>query len=288
MLKVFKKILLVIQKINPEIHLPYFRIFSRCRKHLSHTCLQEGRPAARFYFYGYILPILYPRHCPVCQTLLPYGKYICDPCAASLPYVTEPICLRCGKPISSAEQEYCYDCRHFPKSFRSGLALFVYNETTRPVMAAFKYKNRRMLSQFFAREIVRRHKDDLLQKKPQLCIPVPIHKNKLRQRNYNQAALLAMDLSVLLHIPYCGTLLLRTVDTPPQKNLRPQARFHNLQNAFTINPACPHLLKGISTVLLVDDIYTTGATMEICTRILQAAGIENVIVYSVCIGIARD
>lgn len=288
MLHALKKSILRIQKINPEIHLPYFRIFSHCSKFLSYTLLQKKYPLLRFYLYTYFLPILYPRHCPVCQSLLPYGKYICDKCIATLPFVAEPACLSCGKPVSHSEQEYCYDCRNFPKSFCSGLALLVYNETTRPIMAAFKYKNRRMLSQFFAQEIYARHKEDILLRRPQLFVPVPIHRNKRRQRSYNQAALLAMDLSALFHIPCCSNLLLRTIDTPPQKTLRPQARFHNLQNAFMINPSCHHLLQGISTVLLIDDIYTTGATMEICTRILQTAGIKNIYIYSVCIGIARD
>lgn len=288
MLNAFKKRIKFLQKINPEIHLPYFRIFSHRYKPLSSIFLQRQYSLLRFYFYTYVLPILYPRHCPVCQRLLPYGIYICGPCVTSLPYVKEPTCLCCGKPIAQIEQEYCYDCRTFPKSFRSGLALFVYNETTRPIMAAFKYKNNRTLSQFFAKEIYACHREEILRRKPELLIPVPIHKNKRRQRSYNQAELLAMDLSVLFRIPCCSNLLMRTVDTPPQKTLRPQARLHNLENAFMINPACHHLLKGISTVLLIDDIYTTGATMEICTRILRAAGIKNIFIYSVCIGVARD
>lgn len=242
----------------------------------------------RFHFYDRLLPLLYPRHCPVCGSVLPYGNYICEKCAPELPYVREPVCLSCGKPVASSEQEYCYDCRIFPKRFRAGRALFIYNDKTRPAMTAFKYKNRRVLSPFFAREICARHAGTILRWKPDLLVPVPIHKNKRRLRGYNQAALLAQDLSALLHIPCCSNLLLRCIDTPPQKALRPQARLNNLLDAFTINPACQKQLAGVSTVLLIDDIYTTGATMEICTRILHAAGVKNVYIYSVCIGIARD
>lgn len=241
-----------------------------------------------YHFYDRILPILYPRHCPVCERVLPYGVYVCAKCASKLPYVKGPVCFACGKSVTSPEQEYCYDCRIFPKSFQAGLALFIYNEKTRPVMAAFKYMNRRVLSQFFTREIFLRHKEDILRWRPDLLVPVPIHKNKRRLRGYNQADLLARDLSVLLHIPCQGNLLLRTEDTAPQKQLRPQARLNNLQGAFAVNPACQEKLAGLNTVLLIDDIYTTGATMEICTRILHAAGVKNVYIYSVCIGIARD
>lgn len=257
-----------VQKIKPEMHELHLR-FS-------------------YYFYDRFLPVLYPRHCPICGQVLPYGIYVCKKCAPELPYVREPVCLACGKPVASSEQEYCYDCRIFPKSFRAGLALFVYNEKTRPAMAAFKYMNRRVLSQFFAREICARHKNDILRWKPDLLVPVPIHKNKRRLRGYNQAELLAENLSVLLRIPCQGNLLLRTEDTAPQKQLRPQARLNNLQDAFAVNPIFRDQLADLTTVLLIDDIYTTGATMEICTRILRGAGVKNIFIYSVCIGLARD
>lgn len=241
-----------------------------------------------FHFYDRVLPLLYPRHCPVCGVLLPYGNLLCRKCAPELPFVEEPVCLACGKPVSSSRQEYCYDCRTFPKSFRGGLALFIYNEKTRPAMASFKYHNRRMLSQFFAREIAVRHGPDILRRKPDLLVPVPVHRHKRRQRGYNQAELLARDLSVLLGVPCCGDLLLRITDTPPQKMLRPQARLNNLQDAFSVNPARQSLLAHISSVLLIDDIYTTGATMEICSRILLDAGVQEVRICSVCIGVSRD
>ena len=241
-----------------------------------------------FQLYDRILPLLYPRHCPVCGVLLPYGAQVCTRCRPKLPYVRGPVCCSCGKPVLSAEQEYCYDCRVFPKSFRFGAALFIYNEQTRPAMAAFKYKNRRMLSQFFARELFRQYGSDILRREPDALIPVPIHHSRRRQRGYNQAELLARDLSVLLGIPCFSHLLLRCIDTPPQKQFRPQARLNNLQGAFAVHPAYLPLLPRLSSVVLVDDIYTTGATMESCARILLTAGVRQVFVCSVCIGISRD
>ncbi len=129
-----------------------------------------------------LLPILYPRRCPVCQRMLPYGRLICPPCEQKLPYVRGPVCYSCGKPIPRSEDEYCHDCRMFPKSFRAGRALFLYNEVLHPAMIAFKYKNRGILSQFFAAEICRRHKDILLQWPVAAIVPIPIHKNKRKKR----------------------------------------------------------------------------------------------------------
>ena len=241
------------------------------------------------YFIKYtILPLLYPRHCPVCNTLLSYGTFICPKCEKDLPFTTEPVCFSCGKPISSPEQEYCYDCRIFPKSFHSGLSLLLYNEKTRPAMMAFKYKNMRVYSHFFIQEILRHHTKQLQKWDPDVIIPIPIHKNKYKKRGYNQAELLAKDLSVLLNLSYYPNILIRSLDTLPQKQFSPQARLNNLQKAFTVNPKYRKLLESFSSILLIDDIYTTGATMEACTRILLQNGAKKVYIYSICIGISRD
>ena len=235
-----------------------------------------------------ILPILYPKRCPVCNTLLPYGTFICLTCEKKLPFVETPVCFSCGKPISSPEQEYCYDCRIFPKSFHHGLSLLLYNEKTRPAMMAFKYKNARFYSYFFIKEILKHHLNLLKEWHPDTIISIPIHKNKYKKRGYNQAELLAKDLSFSLNLSYYPNILIRTIDTLPQKQFSPQARLNNLQRAFSINPKYTELLKSFSSVLLIDDIYTTGATMEACTRILLENGVEKVYIYSVCIGISRD
>lgn len=81
-----------------------------------------------------LLSALFPRHCPVCAKLVPYGILIHAECQTVLPFISGPTCLRCGKPVSSSAQEYCYDCRTFPKSFQKGLSLFLYNKETRPIM----------------------------------------------------------------------------------------------------------------------------------------------------------
>ena len=250
------------------------------------------RPERRQAFFSFmvnrICPILYPRHCPVCQRTLPYGRIVCEKCLLLLPRVREPVCFCCGKPVLSEAQELCYDCRTFPKSFQRGLALFLYNEITRPFMADFKYHNRRFLAYFFSDEIIKTHHSLLLSWHIQAVIPVPVHKNKRKKRGYNQAALLGRELAVRLHLPCYPKLLLRIVDTLPQKHLNPRLRLKNIQNAFCINPSLQPLVNHLQTVLLVDDIYTTGSTLEACTRVLHEAGVRNVYVCSVCIGVARD
>lgn len=229
---------------------------------------------------------LYPRHCPFCSKILPSSDYICNHCQEAVPYIKEPVCYRCGKQIHSSIQEYCYDCRHFQKSFQKGLALFHYNEQTRPLMADLKYKNRRVLVDYITMEICKQHKKELLKWNIEYIVPIPIHKHKYKIRGYNQAALIARALSEQTDIPVIEDLLLRIVDTPPQKNFSARARYQNLSSAFQFNEKYASLPR--TRILLLDDIYTTGATMEACAKILLSTGFHEIFIYSVCIGTARD
>lgn len=170
------------------------------------------------------------------------------------------------------------------------LFFFINNKKTRPIMSAFKYQNRRGLADFFCQELCRYRLSQLRDLGADAVIPVPIHKNKYKKRGYNQAALLSSRLALTLNLPHYPDMLIRSVDTLPQKQFNPQARLNNLKKAFCFNSHYDKLLSQSTpfSVLLVDDIYTSGATMEACTRILLEAGISEVYILSICIGIARD
>ena len=94
------------------------------------TTLHNTQERAILWITRQFLPFLFPRHCPLCDKLLPYGSFIHEECHRELPLIHSPVCMRCGKPVSSHTQEYCYDCRAFPKSFQRGLSLFLYNKKT--------------------------------------------------------------------------------------------------------------------------------------------------------------
>lgn len=237
-----------------------------------------------------LLPVLFPRHCPVCQKLVFYGEFIHEECRRELSFIQSPVCMCCGKPVSSSTYEYCYDCRIFPKSFQHGISLFLYNEKTRPLMSAFKYKNRRVLADFFNWELCQHHLPRLEHLGVDAVVPVPIHKNKYKKRGYNQASLLSSRIALTLNLSHYPDMLIRYVDTLPQKQFNPQARLNNLKKAFRFNSRYDTLVHENTSlsVLLVDDIYTSGATMEACSRILLKAGIAKVYILSICIGISRD
>ena len=103
-------------------------------------------------------------------------------------------------------------------------------------------------------------------------------------RGFNQASLFAASLGKQLHIPVYDSVLIRTLNTQPQKNLSPEKRMENLEKAFALHPELENHPLPFDRILLIDDIYTTGATMEILTRILKKAGVKEVYIFSICIG----
>ena len=104
------------------------------------TTLHNTQEQAILWIIRQLLPFLFPRHCPLCDKLLPYGSFIHEECHRELPLIHSPVCMRCGKPVSSHTQEYCYDCRAFPKSFQRGLSLFLYNKKTSLWIELFLWK----------------------------------------------------------------------------------------------------------------------------------------------------
>ena len=236
----------------------------------------------------FLTKILFPGSCPVCgevqeQMLTDDGiARICPACEKKVIRVTAPFCLRCGKPLEPnlVRREYCADCRKSAHAFAQGRAVFVYQGALIGSMHRLKYGNRRDYAAVFAREAFETHGDWIRRIAPDALIPVPLHPKRRRQRGYNQAELIADALGRFAGIPVEKKLLLRTVNTQPQKQLRAQQRKNNLKNAFQMSKNRVQLRK----VLLIDDIYTTGSTVDAAAETLMGSGVEKVYVLCVCIG----
>ena len=147
-------------------------------------------------------------------------------------------------------------------------------------MAQIKYKNRREYLDFYGSAIAERLGPQIQRLSPDLLIPVPVHPSRRRARGFNQAEELARRLSERLGIPMSAGILFRIRKTSPQKSLTPAERLQNLEHAFS---ARPHP-KEARRILLVDDIYTTGATMEACARALKKNGAQEVYFVTIFIG----
>lgn len=225
-----------------------------------------------------ILDLVYPHTCPFCGELT--DRKVCRECAREVWYIQEPRCKKCGKPIRRQEQEYCFDCAHRRHAYERGMSLWKHEKQVRASVYRFKYRNQRIYSRFYAEEMESRFKKYIIQWKIALIIPVPLSKKRRKERGFNQAALLAEQLSRRLHIPADTCHLQRTVDTIPQKQLGVDARRENLRNAFVWTGQS---LAG-KNVLLLDDIYTTGNTIDSAAKILKKSKAEKVYFLTISIG----
>lgn len=231
-----------------------------------------------------LVNLLFPRRCPVCGEVAPPGSGgICQTCVTMLKPVRQPACRRCGKEVFSEAQEYCADCARHRRSFESGVALLHYNEAARRSMAAVKYKNKREYLDFYASAMAYRYERTVRSWQAQVLVPVPVHPSRRRKRGFNQAEELAVRLGNHWQLPVESRLLLRTRKTAPQRDLNPQERLLNLQEAFSVNSRIP----VPDCVILIDDIYTTGSTIEACSRVLKAAGVREIHFAVICIGGGR-
>lgn len=207
------------------------------------------------------------------------GSYICDNCRTKLPYIMGPRCCKCSKPILKEEGEYCSDCSRDRHKYKKGLAPFLHTGELKQAVYSIKYDNKREYIDFFVDEIVKRHHREILSWGCDCIIPVPLFKKKKIKRGFNQAEVIAAKLSRQLQIPYNTRILYRTKDTQPMKQLNNVQRKKNLEKAFKISENIVKLNK----VLLVDDIYTTGSTIDECSTVLLASGAEEI--YFICLSI---
>lgn len=195
------------------------------------------------------------------------------------------LCCQCGKPIEDHEI-YCETCRDQAYTYLSGRAALLYNGVMQESIARFKYGGRQEYGSFFGRLLWERQGDWIQRISPDLLVPVPLHRSRYRKRGYNQAQILAQELSVHAEIPVVEDLLMRVKNTLPQKELTGAEREQNLQHAFQVNIRHRSLYENTKCVILIDDIYTTGSTVEMCSRVLQEAGIDHV--YALCLCIGKD
>lgn len=191
--------------------------------------------------------------------------------------------MKCGKPIRSGEQEYCYDCAHTDHYFEQGAALWLHREPVNRSIYQFKFHNQRAFGRYYAEEMARRYGRTLRRWNPTLILPVPLHPLKQRKRGYNQAAIVAGELGRLSGIIVDDGILKRVRGTAPQKSLAPEERKRNIGGAFLVGRQERKRLAG-KRVLLIDDIYTTGSTMDEAARTLRRAGAEKVYYLAISIG----
>ena len=216
--------------------------------------------------YRQVLDIFAPPRCVVCKKV---GTWLCNDCAQHIPPFYAPLCPRCGRPENS--QRLCKVCQTAPLNVAPIRATFLFQDAIRDVIHALKYRGARdilsPLGELMA-EVWHYHKME-----SDLLIPVPLHANREAKRGYNQAVIVAKALGRQIGTPVAEGTLLRVRDTTSQTKLNREERKKNVNDAFTYTAWAT--LDG-KCVTLIDDVATTGATLDACAVVLLSNGAKSV------------
>ena len=231
-----------------------------------------------------IIPyLLYPKKCVSCDEALDFARYrygFCVRCAREIKYACEPVCKICGKVLSSDNDELCLDCSRVKHFFVQCKGVYVYQGGIKAAMYRFKYNNRRCYKYTFTKDIIRRYGAWIKTNRIEAIVPVPMYKSKKLRRGYNQSEIIAAQLSKEVGIPMYPDVVVRNRPTTPMKGLSNIERQKNLKNAFNF---CEKGLQ-LRKVLVIDDIYTTGATIDAVAKALLQGGVIEVYGLCVCVG----
>ena len=219
------------------------------------------------------LDLLLPPRCAACDNPVATQGELCHACFARTNFITPPLCSRCGVPFASAEQggdeAICPGCREQLPAFRQARAALRYDEQGRRLILPLKHGDRVELASILA-PMMARAGAALLQR-ADVLVPVPLHRRRLAQRKYNQAAILAFAVGRLARRPVLPDAMLRTRRTAPLEEKSPQERAAEVAGSFAVRPSRLGRIKD-RTVLLVDDVMTSGSTADACTTALLDAG----------------
>ncbi|MGE5632525.1 MAG: ComF family protein [Caulobacteraceae bacterium] len=227
-----------------------------------------------------LMNLLYPpqNRCDICGS--PSSYTVCEACMSAIEFLEGVSCLKCGKNLNECyEDSICPDCKSHNSEYERAFSCFEYKGTGKKMIYSLKYEGKVRLAETIALLMYDKLKNEGL--KIDAVAPVPIHPNKLKARGFNQAYLIAEGLSARLNKPLLDCLE-RVKETKEQYNLDRFQRFLNIVDAISVK-----LLYNIDkykSILLVDDIYTTGSTVNECSKMLKKAGIEKVYVITAATG----
>jgi ComF family protein len=235
----------------------------------------------------YLLDWLYPPRCRGCGRRI-HGRdaeCFCAACWQDIRLIAHPLCAICGRPFpdASGEDHACGGCLSRPPAFAQARAWACYprqeaeDHPLRQAIQKFKYGRKVSLGKPLGRVLAQGCRHLLEQWKVDVIVPVPLHPKRLRWRGFNQSVLLARQVSAVFHVPVDPFLLKRNIETPPQTQLSEEERRRNVRGAFVVNAE-----KSVEdrSVLLLDDVYTSGATVNECSRCLKRAGAKEVYVLT--------
>ena len=216
------------------------------------------------------LDLLFPPRCAGCRR---GGSLLCSSCWQSMQPLTPPLCTHCGTPLPVQGTD-CPACRYHRIALHGLRYVNLYQGALRQAIHALKYDGQQRLAEPLGLLLATAFQHYGLRADGILALP--LHRLREQQRGYNQAALLASVCATHLKVPYLENLIRRQRITPPQVDLTFRERLRNVAGAFELMPDASSRLPGYHTLLLIDDVSTTGATLEACAAPLYAAGVRQV------------
>ncbi|MBR1826037.1 MAG: ComF family protein [Alphaproteobacteria bacterium] len=226
-----------------------------------------------------LLNILLPPRCLKCGKILSTRNGLCAECFNKIHFISAPMCHCCGRPFTNTDnlkftaKQLCGECLKKKKFlFALQRSAFLYDDESKNLILDLKFRDKTSYAETLANFLYTAGAD-IWKQNPDIIIPVPIHRKRLLKRRYNQCALLANRLSEKIGIPVDYHSLIRTRNTVPQVELSGKARRTNLKHAFEAK--FPQNIKD-RKVVLIDDVSTTGSTLNECGKVLHKAGAAEI------------
>jgi ComF family protein len=222
-----------------------------------------------------VTDFLLPPVCIGCRTPIDRHGQLCGACWSRIDFITPPICDRLGIPLPYDTGDVMLSAGAIadPPAYDRARAAACYSTTMRELVQSFKYRDRQEGLPLFGRWLVQAGADLLAD--ADLLVPVPLHRSKLWSRRFNQSALLVAEVARISGVPADPTMLKRVKKTKSQVGLTADQRRRNVSGAFDVEPKRKERLKN-ARIVIVDDVITTGATIEACARVLRRAGAGRV------------
>lgn len=225
-----------------------------------------------------LVDLVYPPRCPICGDAIGRHGGLCLDCWGALHIPSEPSCASCGRPFGNQAlgvETHCAPCLQAPPKHSGISSGTIYNDASRKLILALKHGGKLGLAPMLARLIAAKLPKQLADTEPPLLIPVPLHRWRLWSRGFNQAAILARELSKLGKGQLLVDGLVRRKQTPSLGGLGRKQRAKALRGAIVINPRRAADIRG-RDIVLVDDVLTSGATTEACVGVLGRGGARSV------------
>ncbi len=229
-----------------------------------------------------LLSLIFPLECRICKKTLEAGNltYICPECFAKIRFIEEPYCYKCNKPFGSHGTPWnriCQDCRIREHYFKRVHALGRYEGVLREAILLLKYERVKTLIPVLGELLLKYCQENLEMSNFDLLLPVPLFRSKKKEREFNQAEAFARIIGKHFSLPVSNGNLLRIRNTRGMSNLNPEERRRNVRDAFLVSKKEEIENKKI---LLIDDICTTAATVDECSKVLLTAGAKEITVLT--------